>query len=457
MKELIKKAGLAPAILKDPGKRAQAVNEYNAHAGGLRTFMSSGKLALAKPHPIGADISSADIKRYLEFSRHGKQIMIVFAAGRATRMKLPSFFDKLGIAGLTPRILTELDRIRGSRDEALAEEFDHSEHLHRLVDQACVGAYSDPSDLSFLQRQIMQLCYQTEQLLHNHPNASFTMLEWFKNAHFAVVANEENKKALGKQLAAIHFGGLIPEHVYFIVQPEEGGLEITEDGSLRDYTETRWPEGHGKPFIDMQSSPLSTFSPDLNGKLSPLGRTLVDELMRQKVERATFAQVNDLHLLEDMAQLSRWVVSDQLIGQGAEMIMEMVANGLKQKGGGIFQGERGNVVMRDTIAMKTKDLESYSVPDSLSRMFYVLTVKGMSRLTAKALPAYLNERKLSDGRMILTQEYYSGDASSALKSQAIQEQGYDLDTFKMQSRIPTALQAMSRQDAQLDFFKSYPR
>ncbi len=457
MKHLIDRAGLTPAILKDSTRRAQAINEYNATAGGLRTWMTGGQLALAKPHEIIPQFSDTDIKRYLEFSRQGKQIMIVFAAGRATRMKLPSFFDKLGIAGLTPRILSELDRIRGTREEALAEEFDHSEHLHRLVDQACVGAYSDPSDLSFLQRQVMQLCYQTEQLLRNNPNASFTMLEWFKNAHFAVVANEENKKALGKQLAAIHFGGLIPEHVYFVVQPEEGGLEIAEDGSLRDYTETRWPEGHGKPFIDMQSSPESTFSPDLNGKLSPLGRTLVDELTKRKVERATFAQVNDLHLLEDMMQLSRWLVSDRLISQGAEMIMEMVANNLKQKGGGIFEGERGRVVMRDTIAMKTKDLEAYSVPDSLSRMFYVLTVKGMSRLTAQTLPAYLNERKLSDGRTVLTQEYYSGDASSALNSQAIQEQGYDLDTFKMQSRIPTALEAMARQDAQLDFFKSYPR
>ncbi len=113
--------------------------------------------------------------------------------------------------------------------------------------------------------------------------------------------------------------------------------------------------------------------------------------------------------------------------------------------------------MRDTIALKTNDLEMYSIPDSLSRMFYVLTVKGMSRLTSQVLPAYLNERKLSDGRTILTQEYYSGDASSALNSQAIQEQGYDLDTFKMQSRISTALEAMARQDAQVDFFKSYPR
>lgn len=283
------------------------------------------------------------------------------------------------------------------------------------------------------------------------------MLEWLKNAHCAVVANEENKKALGKQLAAIHFGGLMPEHVYFIVQPEEGGLEIMGDGTLKDYNETRWPEGHGKPFIDMQANPGTTFVLDANGRLNPLGRTLVDELTRQKVERATFAQVNDLHLLEDMVHLSRWAVSDRLISQGADMVMEMVANGLKQKGGGIFQGKNGGVVMRDTIAMKSQDLEMYAVPASLSRMFYVLTVKGMSKLTPQALPAYLNERKVSGGRTVLTCEYYSGDASSVLKSQAIQQEGYELDTFKMQSRIPTALAAIAHQDAQPDFFKSYPR
>lgn len=133
MNALIQKAGLTAANINDPAKRTQVINDYNAAAGDLCRWMQAGKLTLAKPHAISSDVTAEDIKRYLEFSRQGKQIMIVFAAGRATRMKLPSFFDKLGIAGLTPRILYELDRIRGSREEALSEEFDHSEELHRLV------------------------------------------------------------------------------------------------------------------------------------------------------------------------------------------------------------------------------------------------------------------------------------------------------------------------------------
>ncbi len=169
------------------------------------------------------------------------------------------------------------------------------------------------------------------------------------------------------------------------------------------------------------------------------------------MERATFAQVNDLHLLEDMAHVERWVAADALIASGAEMVMEMVENGLLQKGGGIFRSSDGNTVMRDTIAMKTTDLEPYSVPRSLSRMFYELTLEGLSKLHPGTLPAYLTERAASGGKTVLTREFYSGDASGVLKACAIQQKGYALDTFKMQSRIPHALEALRKQDAQPGF------
>ena len=193
----------------------------------------------------------------------------------------------------------------------------------------------------------------------------------------------------------------------------------------------------------MQADPKAAFGLNAKGHLVALHKTLIQELQSRGVERAVFAQVNDLHLLEDMAHVERWLAADRSIQNGAEMVMEMVENRLNQKGGGIFKGKGDSVVMRDTICMKSKDLEAYSLPRSLSRMFYELTVQGMSKLSPGSLPAYLNERVISSGKSVLTLEYYSGDASSILKGQAIQFSGFELDTFKMQSRIPDAIRRMN--------------
>lgn len=84
-------------------------------------------------------------------------------------------------------------------------------------------------------------------------------------------------------------------------------------------------------------------------------------------------------------------------------------------------------------------------------MFYELTLEGLSKLCPGTLPAYITERTVSGGKTVLTREFYSGDASGVLKARAIQQKGYVLDTFKMQSRIPHALEVLRKQDAQPGF------
>jgi hypothetical protein len=443
MRELLDKAGLTPEILKDPAKRARAIDEYNAKAGGLRGLMRDGKLELAETHDIPSGISLADSGRYLRFAAAGKRVPIIFAAGRATRMKLPKAFDALGLAGLTPNILSELNSLREG-DEASPRKVESSERLKALLVAGRNGEVKSLDDLSLIQRQLLRLHSQTEELFKQNPGTENSIKDWLENTKFAVVANEENKSAIALQLASIRFAGLKPEHVYVVVQPEEGGLEVLPDGQTRPYDKEVWPEGHGKPFIDMNADPKAAFCLNARGHLIGLRKTFNEELQSRGVERAVFAQVNDLHLLEDMTHVERWFAADELIQNGADMVMEMVENALKQNGGGIFKGKNASVVMRDTICMKTRDLEAYSVPRSLSRMFYELTVQGMSKLTPQTLPAYLNERKTSDNKTVLTREYYSGDASSSLNGQAIQRKGYELDTFKMQSRIPSALSKLSK-------------
>ena len=143
------------------------------------------------------------------------------------------------------------------------------------------------------------------------------------------------------------------------------------------------------------------------------------------------------------------------------MVMEMVANQIRekladgrtvrQKGGAICVSRDGFITMRDTVALKPPDLQAHARPELLSRMFYIIDLNGIARLTDDSLPAYLTERRTSDGRVVLTREMYSGDASSRLKGTIVKQEGFQLSTFKMRSRLGAALDAIQRQDRQPDF------
>jgi hypothetical protein len=450
MDEWIRRPGFTPEILKDPAKRAMHIDAYNAEVGGLRKLMRGGRLEIAPTAPIQASASKAQILSYLKYIASGKRVPIVFAAGRATRMKLPAVFDRLGLAGLNARILERLNSLREGEDAPIPSIMNDAE-LGRYVEEAAAGKISSSKDLSLLQRILIQYRCQTEGLIAANPESGLKFQDWLSKASFAVVANAENRAAAAKQLAAVKFAGLDPKNIFLLVQPEEGGWRIDSGGALKAFDRQKWPEGHGKPFLDMRSEPSAAHGVDKHGTTRPLGKTLYDALRERGVERVVFAQVNDLHLLEDMAHTERWLAADGLIAAGAEMVMEMVDNGLKQKGGGIFSAPDGNTVMRDTIAMKAPDLEIYSIPKTLSRMFYELTLSGVNKLREGALPAYITERKAGAGEIVLTREFYSGDASGVLRAGAISRPGYELFTFKTQSRIPLVLQAIEKQNSQKDF------
>ncbi len=245
MTELLRKAGMTFEVLKDSVKRTAAIDESNARAGGLRALMREGKLEIAETHAIPARVSASEVTRYLQFIGAGKRAPILFAAGRATRMKLPSFFDSLGIAGLTGNILSRINSLGESNSE-----------LHSLVEAASQDKPRQSGDLSLLQRQLLQYQYQTKRLLDEHPAAGVTLRGWLEKASFVVVANEANHAALSHQLAAVGYGGLKPENVLLTVQGEVGGLEVLPDGTTRPFDTERWPEGHGKPFMDLRAEGL---------------------------------------------------------------------------------------------------------------------------------------------------------------------------------------------------------
>jgi len=457
VRELVAAAGITQEILRDPTKRTEAINKFNAKAGGVRQIIEGRSAREITPVPteIVTPSTSKDRAAYLRSVARGECAWTIFGAGRATRMKLPPDFDRLGIAGLTRRILDELPE-----DESVMPVVD--EPMAALIEQAAAGVMETAGDLSIIQRELRQLGYQFANLIESTPEAEVASTDVLKNAVFVVVVNESNREAIARQLTAIRFAGLDAENVYLVEQSEAGGEEILADGTLRWYEAQRWPEGHGDPLIAMAQSSTGVYRLAGEGEMSDLDEPLAKVLNKNGVKNTLFAQVNDLHLMEDIAAVERWKTALDAMGEsGSQMVMEMVANEVRekladgqevrQKGGATFVDRSGFVTMRDTVAMKIKDLEEYSRPEHISRMFYIIEIDALGRLTEDSLPAYLNERKSSDERAVLTREFYSGDASSKLNGRTMKQEPFGLSTFKTRPRTPTALEAMNRQDKQPGF------
>ena len=457
VRDLISAAGMTAAVLADPSRRSWAIDEFNARVGGVRAIIAGRSAAEITPIPTPIAPSCVDHAAFLERAACGRCVWMLFGAGRATRMKLPSAFDQLGIAGLTRRILRALARdVEGGQFQA------PDPRMTEWIKRAADGTLENADDLSIVQRVLCQLRHQFEALAARASERTPPIDAILGNVVFVVVVNSSNRQTIACQLHRIRFGGLEAANVYLLEQPEVGGEEVLPDGSLRWYEGQRWPEGHGQPMIAAAQRPGGAYRLDRSGAMSPLGEPLVHALRAHGATHAVFAQVNDLHLMRDVVAVERWDTAlEVMAARGSQMVMEMVANAVwetlsdgrrvRQKGGATFVDRTGFVTMRDTVALKTPDLEPYARPEDLSRMFYILELDGLGRLTEDALPAYLNERKTADGRVVLTREFYSGDASSSLRGLTMKQAGFALNTFKTRARIPAALEAMERQDHQPGF------
>jgi len=449
--EQVLDTGLLPETLRNPARLDAAVNEYNAEVGGVRRMLQEGRAADSEtPYSIPTELTRADVADYLKAVADGKRILMVFAAGRATRMRMPTVFDWLGIGGLTGRILRLLPTEEDAPEEAFAE-------ATAEVERAAAGVVESLEDLSIVQRQALQMRWQFEQLIAQHEVTEVTLDEVLNGARFTLVGNESNLEAMANQMVGIGFAGFRPEHLYFRIQEERGGLEVLPDGALRPFDTQLWPEGHGEPFVAMNTIAKGGYRLNEAGELVPLEQTLVDAWIEEGVERWVLGQVNDLHLIEDAALVERWTAASRARAElGVGMVMEMVENPIlegatsRQKGGATFVTPAG-VQMRDTLAMKSPDLDQYAYPSSLSRMLYDGDIAALKDLQDGVLPAYLVVRKTRDGRSILARELVSGDASSQLGGATMEQAGYQLKTFKIRARMPAALEVFAAQDAQDGF------
>ncbi|PIW63553.1 MAG: hypothetical protein COW12_10130, partial [Candidatus Omnitrophica bacterium CG12_big_fil_rev_8_21_14_0_65_45_16] len=434
----------------DQDARDRLRRQFNANKGGAAEILGGRINRPALPRPLFLIESDHNTNsRFLRNVADQNLGWLAFAGGHAERQHLPEVFHTLGIAGLTPAILKQLPQ----RSEAAVEV---NQILMTLIENAQQGIVESLDDLSLIQRQLLQLRYDIEHLIGSPHLNGFSLADVLAGVHFTVVVNQQNYQAITNQLRAIHFAGFQPNHIYILKQQELPGLEIREDGTLNQYTHATFPEGHGAALIDTAIRTKDVFTFDTAGHPAPLGEPIAERLYREGVDRLLIEQISDLHLFGDMALTNRFDLAQQEEGQGVEFVAEFVRNVHRKEGGVPLIDADGGIHIRDRIALREPALRKhYDGATDIYRLLGVITVKGLRQLKPDSLPAYFRERRIIDSEgkehISFTAEIFSGDASSILKTNIMQEEGIGPSTFKDRSQIPAALGAIDVQNKQPNF------
>ena len=417
-------------------------DRLNVELGGVPRLLEgrSPKDAFARPVPYSNQVTREEKADYLRLVKAG-MLLEIMAGGRATRLQLPPAFDKLGLGGLTHRLLQALPNKGGVNPAVYRAD----------IERAVIGDQAGADDLSILQGAVLQWRWQLEQMVKEVNDSSLTLEAVLAGAHVGVVANGSNWHALSNQLKAIDFGGFSPSNTYVHLQEEKGFWRWGQAG-WEYYAGYLYPEGHLVPFLDFRK-PTSALTFDKAGRPIPLGRSFVDHMKARDVQRSMFFQVNDMHILSRIASVGQWSVVAPMFDRGVQFVAELVSNDIKQKGGAMF-AYRKRAAMRDTIASKGDPaLEEAQYPGSLSRMTYFVDPTSLSDIPLERLPFYANLRTTPNGVWGVGTEGYSGDLTSELVADSIQNDRTELKTFKMRARLDVATQAMNEQIQQAGFLK----
>ncbi len=433
-------AGLTPERIKslfdDNGRidmvALQAVlDKHNIDQGQIELLVNSqGQLAdenIVKE--IADEVSSDDLVRYLQEVAAGETVYGVFAGGGAQSMDLSQPFQRLGVAGLTPKILRLIQD--GKINEA-----------ERAIDAVANGVIHDEEDISVVARQLMQLRTQWEQLIDSNPQANVSLEELLEEARFSVVVNRENRDAVAQQLAAIGFAGLRPENITILVQGEVGGAHLSKEGESSWHTEKKWRAGHGHALLAMKDDAKAAFYVTERGALEPLKKSLSAHWKEEPVKNIVFGEIGDLHLLDHPEEIPQVTHATRLMNAGeAQMVIEMIDNPTGREGGRIFQTPEGQFVVRDSIALP----EGYT-QNHMSRLRFYMDAEAFDAVDSQGLPRYLRPRQLDNGEAVITEEMFAGDITSLLNTQAMRVSGREFSALKSQSDIPEALGAIAFQN-----------
>lgn len=433
-------AGLTPerirSLFDDDGRidmvaLQEVLDAYNITQGQIELLLNSrGTLADETiVEDLPTEVSDSEIVRYLQEIAAGETVYGVFAAGGAQSMGLPEAFQKLGVAGLTPKILALIQEGRLAEAQA-------------AIDDVANGVINGAEDISIVARQLMQLRAGWEQLLANYPQANVTLDELLAEARFSVVVNRENRDAVAQQLAAIGFAGLRPENVTILVQGEVGGANLKAEGTAHWHTDMKWRAGHGHALLSMKDDAQAAFHLTERGTLRPLNRSLSAHWREEPVKNIVLGEIGDLHLLDQPEEIPQVThATRQIRFSDTQMVVEMIDNPDGREGGRIFQTPDGRFVVRDSIA-----LPDSVPPRHMNRLRLYMDAEAFDQVDSHQLPRYLRPREMPNGEAVITEEMFAGDITSLLATEAIRVPGRQFNALKSPEDIPRALEAIAFQD-----------
>jgi hypothetical protein len=245
LKGMIAKAaeliGVKVSDLSQDDVRAKAVAAYNAYAGGVLPLVDGLTEDQFVPEAIKipAQASAAAQIEFLQDTARGERLVLLSGGGASTRLAVPEEFNELGIAGLTPAILRQLQALGYANAETIPEHV--TAQFKELIARAAAGIIESQDDVSFIQRDVLTLWEQIIEMAAANPAAGVTAGDVLHKTQILVTTNPDNNEAVLTQLAALKFPGTIR----VIMQPEIGGVTNPDKDGHNEWTEKgKFPEEH---------------------------------------------------------------------------------------------------------------------------------------------------------------------------------------------------------------------
>jgi glycogen debranching enzyme len=413
-----------------------------------------GELSGVQPDVLEDFLAGQDGEDYRKRARdgilRGRVVMEFIFAGAATRLGLGPMYgaDLKAVADVIagrPAAVSEAVRKR-----ILQKVAELPEDVRTSVGSA--AAEGGPLfNLGLGTRQILQYRLELERLAREAGEDPGALLA---RTPLVVHVNEEVWEDVRRDFVENGFFGFDPANVLFVEQPVYRGYRY-EDGALElNEASDALPLGHGHGLLQLAQAGEAVRL-DAAGRPAPVEGSVIDELERRSVQALVAHRINDMTMWTgDVLDADRVAMMLHAMDRGHNVVVELVGNPGKQKGGNAIRHEHEGVTVDMLIeTSNTKGSERLTAflderakqgaPYNAFRNGYKLSA--LRELLSDGLPANL---RYKNGHFYV--ELVSGDVTQkpAAKAVFFQKSGELIHDFKEFKNLPEALAYLAAQDAQ---------
>ncbi|MCM8824316.1 MAG: hypothetical protein NC822_06570, partial [Candidatus Omnitrophica bacterium] len=274
--------------------------------------------------------------------------------------------------------------------------------------------------------------------------------------------NEEVADTVIDDFIRNDFYGFNPKNVFFIIQDVFSGFKLTSPGIIYDPNSPKLPYGHGYATMQLVH-PNSVFRINLKTKEREyIPSDLLSYLISQNIKLIGTHRVNDLtkflivrpqELQGAIIELEKLAFGLYLLEQGNDIIVELVENPSKQKGGNLLQSpktkkkfliETSNTKGSPQLTTLLNQLGDQGSPYNAFRLLY--NPESLKLLLTRGLPYNL---RFKDGYLYL--ESVTGDITQLeeARTEAFKREGELIHDFKELKNLPEAVKYLEESDRQL--------